>query len=270
MSSDLFDKIVFPPGRPAGVVRAASDDEVTVSDAGTIAALIEEAASELMPPLDEIAAWRRAGHRARVIEEHPWLVEGVVVSQLTDAQFKFRVKAVLSASSGTTLFGLKHSQYNGDWRVAGVSCRVDTVVKMDQLRERARGVIQGEADIEWDPSTPPPADFVGVRKPVVRWVVEWIDALGQEDLKYDINGKPMTPAVVVQDGGAAALNAAADRIAAALSPERLSPPSMATAEVPRGGAIKGGALSMSPSAVKRRLARKARSGGGGAGGDVAP
>jgi hypothetical protein len=256
MAADLFDKIVAPPGRPAHVARATGEDEVTVSDAGTVAALIEEAAAEMMPPADEVVEWRRKGHRTRVVEEHPWLVEGVVVSQLTDAQFKFRVKAALSASSGTTLFGLKHLQYNGDWRVAGVSCRVDTVVKMDQLRERARGVLQGETDIEWDPSTPPPADFVGVRKPVVRWVVEWIDALGNEDIKYDINGKVRDGAtVVVNNSGAEALNAVADRLVAAMSTDRSPSPPVVT-----GGAVKGGALSMSPAAVKKRLARKARSG----------
>lgn len=228
MSTDLFSVVERGGGRRVDEGREERGANI-VSDAGQVSRLIVEAVSELaMATAEEVERWRLAGHRLVVMEEHPWIVERVVASQLTEEQFKWRVKAALQPTSGTAVYGLRQRQYNGDWRVARVQCQVDAVVKLDQRRERPRGQLPGESDIEWDPDAPAPADFVGVRKACVRWVVEWIDAAGEVEIKYDVHGRePQKMDVKVESGAERAMLAVAEKMGAVA--EKLASPAV---EVP--------------------------------------
>jgi len=214
MSTDLFS-VVERGGRAVAEARIEGG-AIVVSDAGQVARLIVEAVDELgSATAGEVEGWRLAGHRVVVMEEHPWIVERVVTSQLSEEQFKWRVKAALQPTSGTAIFGLRQRQYNGDWRVARVQTQEDSVAKLDQRRERPRGQLPGESDIEWDPEAPAPADFVPVRKSCVRWVVEWIDASGEVDIKYDIHGRePQKMDVKVESGAERAMLAVAEKMGA--------------------------------------------------------
>ena len=213
---DLFKSAVVVKGKR----RREDDDDspVMVSDAGQIKKLIVEAVMELVDggadyvkmTMKEMVA---AGYRPWVDDPGPWVVDQLVVSKVGEEQFKAMVKYSLNPKeSGTGAFGLVRREANGDWAVAAVQVRDGTVVKLDHKRERSRSMQTGGDGIEWDSSAPPPGDFVGVRKPVVEWVVVWVDRNKNPGVKRDMHGKEVPAVEVKVDTGGDRLAVVMERL----------------------------------------------------------
>jgi hypothetical protein len=193
--------------------------------------------------------------------ENPWVVQSVVEAQLSERQFKAMVKAALSPSSGTAIFGLQHRQGNGDWRIGRVEVRAASVVKLDQRRELPRGAVDGYADTEWDPSAPAPSDFVGVRKASVEWAVEWIDFNGAADIERDAHGREKGELTLREGGGMDRLAASIEKMVAVASPS----PSPSPGHSPAAPAVarkRDRSAESEREKARRREARVQKAGGG--------
>lgn len=205
------------------------DAPVLVSDAGQAKRLLLEAVGELIDGAADytrmtLKEMKAAGYRPWLDEQVPYVVEQLVVSGLQEPQFKAMVKYCCNPrESGTGIFGLVRREPGGDWAIAAVQARDNTAVKMDHKRERSRGMATGTDGVEWDPSVPAPSDFVGIRKPVIEWMVVWVDRNKAQPVKRDMHGRENKVAEVNVDTGG-------ERLAAVL--EKLVPSSPATPAVP--------------------------------------
>lgn len=192
-------------GRRVDAVAAAAAGPVMVSDGSQVARLVGEVLTEMLPSAEELAEWTRAGHRTRVIEEHPWIVEQLVGAKITEGRFKMMVEGALRPGEvGTAIYSLTTLQYNGVWRVAEFAVMAGTTVRMDGERRLSEAVSgTAEDDLRFVNGA---TELAPQTKATIRWRVKWIDAAGATDIKRDIHGREPQSMEVV-DGSRGSTNA---------------------------------------------------------------
>jgi hypothetical protein len=213
-------------------VDAPKGAAVMVSDGGQIEQLIKDVLTDMLPPAEELATWKASGHRTRTIEEHPWIIEHIVGAKVTERRFKAMVEGALRPNEvGTALNNLVTLQYNGNWRLAAFEVRRGTAVRMDaEIRSQAVRLGQKDDDLDFVQQLTELGPQV---KPTVRWVCQWIDANGADDIRRDIHGRE-PQAMELSDGTRASQNMAIGKMAEAVGKlaDAVARPAPAAEEAP--------------------------------------
>ena len=201
--ADLFAEVEDPRARKN--LTPEADGPVMVSDAGHIERLVKEVCKDLCATPEELAEW--AGHRTRTNEEAPWIVEQVVGAKLTERRFKMMVAGALHPKQvGSFINGLVNRQYNGAWRVASFQVQPGTTVRMDGERRATERLGGSDDDLSFVGSNVD-SDAAPQTKATVRWVVKWIDANGERDIRYTQHGEEIKPLDLSADAMATMGNA---------------------------------------------------------------
>lgn len=144
---------------------------------------------------DELASYRKRGHRTRI--EFGSLPVNGFIGKVSEPHFAWCVAALTSQDNPTTFInGLKQRQSNGRWVVSRVQTRKGREMRKDGTKV-ARLNLPGTSDqFEVFPPNQTLYDAVEIGIETMEYAIEWIDAAGQQDLRWDVNGNPISDPIV--------------------------------------------------------------------------
>ena len=176
-----------PRVRAMRMVEEAPTGPVRISDPQQMIDLFTEHITKDMPTAAQIAEYKAKGHRYRV-EEGEFDITGIL-GHVTAGLFKWMVHQSLEKTNeGSFLHTISREQYNGVWVPTACAIRRAQVPKMNMRREVKRGLPPDAAPLDDAPIFEP----VGVATAILQYRIVWTDAAGNKDIRYDLNGKPIT------------------------------------------------------------------------------
>lgn len=157
--------------------------------------IFRDVVSQAAPTPAELATYRQRGYRTRI--EFGAIPVNGFIGKVSEPQFAWMVACLTSSDNPTSfLNGLKQTQSNGRWMVSRVQCRKGREMRKDGLRPARLNLPGGPDQFEMFPPNQALFDAYEIGIETMDYAIEWIDTAGQEDLRWDINGKPLVDPVV--------------------------------------------------------------------------
>lgn len=214
--TDLFDlpdpSRRDPRIRPVHMPKEASSQVRRISSTEEMVSIFKEEVAKDYPSAAQIEEFKAAGHRYSV-EDGRFQVEGIV-TRVTPGGFRRMVRMLLDKTNeGSHHHTLNRTQGNGVWVPVGCAIRQATHPMNDRKVPLPKDRFGGEMEAI-DVSGTVSAAMLPVPVEVLEYRIQWMDAAGAEDIKYDARGNVVVDqSVKVQTGGDPALAAAIEKLA---------------------------------------------------------